>query len=212
MTKYFRTISPGAKIAKEIKMSNDVTEKLNKEEEIELLRIVREAIAAHFRGSPPPEPIVESLRIKESRGAFVTIHDKGHNLRGCIGNFMPNKPLYKTVRDMAIQAAFHDPRFTPLKEAELKDIQIEISVLSPLKEITDINEIEVGKHGIYIIKGHCCGTLLPQVAVECGWDRITFLRHTCMKAGLPPDGWKKDARILTYSAQIFSESEEPQEE
>lgn len=187
-------------------------EELTIEEQNELLRLARAAIAVHFKGSPPPEPTIESERLKESRGTFVTLHDKGHELRGCIGNFMPNKPLYKTVREMALQAAFHDPRFYPLKEYELKDIHIEISVLSPLKEIDNVDEIEVGKHGIYIIKGHCCGTLLPQVAVECCWDRRTFLEHTCMKAGLPPDGWKRDARILTYSAQIFSETREPQEE
>jgi len=109
-------------------------------------------------------------------------------------------------RELAVQAAFHDPRFSPLEEEELKDIHIEISVLSPLKEIKDVGEIEVGKHGIYITNGFHCGTLLPQVAVECCWDRRTFLEHTCMKAGLPPDGWKRDARILTYSAQVFSET------
>ncbi|MEK7851492.1 MAG: AmmeMemoRadiSam system protein A, partial [Deltaproteobacteria bacterium] len=111
-----------------------------------------------------------------------------------------------TIREMAVQAAFHDPRFSPLEELELKDIHIEISVLSPLKEIKDVGEIEVGKHGIYIIKGFHCGTLLPQVATECGWDNRAFLEHTCMKAGLSPDGWKKGARILTYSAQVFSET------
>lgn len=181
-------------------------EELTIEEQNELLRIAREAISAYFKGHLPPEPIMQSQRLNENRGAFVTLHDKNHCLRGCIGSFMAEKPLYMTIREMAVQAAFHDPRFSPLEELELKDIHIEISVLSPLKEIKDVGEIEVGKHGIYIIKGFHCGTLLPQVATECGWDNRTFLEHTCMKAGLPPDGWKKGARILTYSAQVFSET------
>lgn len=181
-------------------------EELTKEEQKELLRMAREAISAHFRGVQPPEPLMESDRLKENRRAFVTLHDKEGCLRGCIGTFTADRPLYMTVRDMAVQAAFHDPRFFPLEEGELKDIQIEISVLSPLKEIKDVDEIEVGRHGLYIIKGFYTGTLLPQVAVEYGWDRMQFLEHTCIKAGLPPDGWKRGARILTYTAQVFSET------
>ena len=178
-------------------------EELTIEEQNEVLRIARTAISAHFEGAQPPVLSIESSRLKENRGAFVTLHDINNCLRGCIGTFMANKPLYKTIREMAVQAAFHDPRFSPLEEDELKDIHIEISVLSPLREIGNVDEIEVGKHGIYIIKGIHCGTLLPQVAVEYRWDRNTFLEHTCMKAGLPPDEWKKDATILTYSAQVF---------
>lgn len=181
-------------------------EELTLEEQKELLRIAREAISANFKGAQPPETSIESARLKESRGAFVTLHNKDGSLRGCIGSFMADKPLYKTVKEMSIQAAFHDPRFLPLEEEELNEIHIEISVLSPLKEVKDVDEIEVGRHGLYIIKGMHCGTLLPQVATEYCWDRNTFLEHTCMKAGLPPDGWKKDARILTYSAQVFSET------
>lgn len=183
-------------------------EELTIEEQNELLRIAREAISAYFKGSPPSEPLMKNERLIESRGAFVTLHDKNHCLRGCIGTFMADKPLYKTIREMALQAAFHDPRFSSLEERELKSLHIEISVLSPMKEIKDADEIEVGKHGLYIIKGIRCGTLLPQVAVECCWDRRQFLEHTCMKAGLPPDGWKNDATILTYSAQVFSETAE----
>lgn len=181
-------------------------EQLTREEQNELLRIGREAIAAHCMNLPLPETAIASARLKENRGAFVTLHDKSKCLRGCIGTFMANKPLYETIREMAVQAAFHDPRFLPLEEEELKEIHIEISVLSPLKEVKDVDEIEVGRHGIYIIKGMHCGTLLPQVAIEYSWDRNTFLEHTCMKAGLPPDGWKKDATILIYSAQVFSET------
>ena len=181
-------------------------EELTIEEQKELLRIAREAISANFKGAQPPELSIESARLKESRGAFITLHNKDGSLRGCIGSFMTDKPLYKTVREMSLQAAFHDPRFLPLEEEEPNEIHIEISVLSPLKEVKDVDEIEVGRHGLYIIKGMHCGTLLPQVAAEYCWDRNTFLEHTWMKAGLPPDGWKKDATILTYSAQVFSET------
>jgi AmmeMemoRadiSam system protein A len=105
---------------------------------------------------------------------------------------------------MAEAAAFKDPRFTPVKEKELPELDIEISVLTPLKKITDVNEIQVGKHGIYIVKGMWAGLLLPQVATEYGWDRQTFLEHTCQKAGLPSNVWKeKDTEIYIFSADIF---------
>jgi len=105
---------------------------------------------------------------------------------------------------MAIQAAFHDPRFNALTKEEYDDIEIEISVLSPLKKIDSIDEIQVGTHGIYIEKGFYSGLLLPQVATEYGWDRKTFLEHTCYKAGLPKDAYKeKDTNIYIFSADIF---------
>lgn len=183
-----------------------VEAELGREERKELLNIAREAIYSHFRGSPPRDFSLKSGGLEAYRGAFVTLHDRYGRLRGCIGTFIAEKPLYKTVRDMAVQSAFHDPRFFPLKESELGETDIEISVLSPLREIRKTDEIEIGKHGIYIIKGRHCGTLLPQVAVEHGWDANTFLEQTCIKAGLPQDGWKEDAVILTYSAQVFSET------
>jgi AmmeMemoRadiSam system protein A len=105
---------------------------------------------------------------------------------------------------MAEAAAFRDPRFTPVTEKELSDLDIEISVLTPLKKITDVREIEIGKHGIYIKKGWLSGLLLPQVATEYGWDGETFLENTCMKAGLPTTAWQdKDTEIYIFSADIF---------
>ena len=187
---------------------DNMEEEVTIEEQKELLRIARAAIAANFKGTQPPDPVIDGPRLKESRGAFVTLHDKDGSLRGCIGSFMAEKPLYKTVREMSLQAAFHDPRFLPLDEEELKEIHIEISVLSPLREVKDVDEIQVGRHGLYIIKGIHCGTLLPQVAVEYGWDRETFLEHTCMKAGLPCNSWKSGVGIFIYSAQVFSEESE----
>jgi AmmeMemoRadiSam system protein A len=125
-------------------------------------------------------------------------------LRGCIGHIRADHPLHATIKDMAIAAAFEDPRFSPLSRKEFDKIDIEISVLTPFKRITDINAIEVGKHGIYIVKGFYSGLLLPQVATEYGWDRVAFLEHTCNKAGLPKDAWKeKDTEIYLFSADVF---------
>ena len=136
-------------------------------------------------------------------GAFVTLH-KGGALRGCIGTITGSDPLLETVRRMAASSAFHDPRFPSLKADELPDIEIEISVLSPLRKIESVNEIEIGKDGLYIKKGGSSGLLLPQVAIEQNWDLDTFLTHTCYKAGLSGTCWKnKNAEIFTFTADIF---------
>ena len=106
---------------------------------------------------------------------------------------------------MAVSAATRDPRFYPMKPADLADFSLEISVLSPLHQIQSVEEIKVGTHGIYLIKGHAHGVLLPQVATEYGWDRETFLRHTCLKAGLPETAWQKDCELFIFSADVFGE-------
>lgn len=168
-----------------------------------LRHIAKTVIQSKARGKPAPEFTVDSPILKEKRGAFVTIN-KGGQLRGCIGYIQPYKPLYQTIEEMAIQAAFHDPRFGPVTEKELPDLEVEISVLTPMKRIKAVEEIEVGKHGILIERGFHSGLLLPQVATEYGWDRKTFLGHTCLKAGLPQDAWKgKDTVISIFSADIF---------
>ncbi len=168
-----------------------------------LLHIAKTVIQSKVRGKPVPEFTVDSPVLKEKRGAFVTIN-KGGQLRGCIGYIQPYKPLYQTIEEMAVQAAFHDPRFDPVTEREVPDLEIEISVLTPLKRIKDVEEIEVGKHGILIERGFHSGLLLPQVATEHGWDRKTFLEHTCLKAGLPQDACKdEDTVISIFSADIF---------
>jgi len=174
------------------------------EEEKRLLHhIARRAIEDVARGKPVPGFKVESGALMEKRGAFVTLKKRGQ-LRGCIGYVEGIKPLHKAVVEMAIAAAFHDPRFTPVTEAELPDLEIEISVLTPLKQIRDVEEIEVGKHGIIIKKGSYSGLLLPQVATEYGWDRKTFLERTCRKAGLSKDAWKdENTRIYVFSAEVF---------
>jgi len=176
---------------------------LNEEEKKTLHEIAHTVIWNKASGKEVPEFNITSERLKELRGAFVTITKKG-SLRGCIGHIRGVKPLYKSVEEMAAAAAFQDPRFPPVTKKELKDLAIEISVLTPFKQITDVKEIEVGKHGIYMERGFYSGLLLPQVATEYGWDRDTFLEHTCRKAGLPHDAWKeKDIKIYIFSADIF---------
>jgi AmmeMemoRadiSam system protein B/AmmeMemoRadiSam system protein A len=176
---------------------------LSDEEKKTLHEIAHTVIWNKASGKEVPKFQVKSEKLNELRGAFVTITKKG-SLRGCIGHIKGVKPLYKSVEEMAAAAAFQDPRFPPVTKKELKDLDIEISVLTPFEQITDVSKIEVGKHGLYIERGFYSGLLLPQVATEYGWDRDTFLEHTCRKAGLPPDAWKeKDIKIYIFSADIF---------
>ncbi len=143
--------------------------------------------------------------IEQDRGAFVTLKEHG-NLRGCIGYIAPMKPLYLTVRDVAAAAALEDPRFRPVELRELNEIEYEVSVLSPLRRVTDINQIKVGEHGLVMRKGNREGLLLPQVPVEQHWGRTTFLEETCVKAGLPPNAWKdEDTDIFMFTALVFGE-------
>ncbi len=142
--------------------------------------------------------------LQEKRGAFVTLTIDG-DLRGCIGYIMAVKPLYETIAEMAVQAAFHDPRFPPLTEPEFGQIDIEISVLTPMIKVDNPDkDIVVGRDGLLLVKGHFSGLLLPQVPVEHNWDRKIFLDQTCLKAGLPPGSWKDpDTEIFRFQADIF---------
>jgi len=170
-----------------------------------LLGIVRKIIEARLEGKSIPELHLGSEVLKEKKGAFVTLKKDDH-LRGCIGRIEARKPLYKTVGEMALAAAFDDPRFPPLKPDEWKNMAVEISVLSPLEEVKDIDEIEIGIHGLYITKGFHSGLLLPQVASEYRWDRLTFLQETCHKAGLHRDAWRdKDTKVYIFSAEVIGE-------
>ncbi|MEE4310609.1 MAG: AmmeMemoRadiSam system protein B [candidate division KSB1 bacterium] len=178
---------------------------LNEEDKKTLLKIAREAIEHGVEYKSPPQLKPKSQILKEKRGAFVTLNKDGM-LRGCIGYIVATKPLGETVQEMAAAAAFRDPRFSPVRKEEVGDLEIEISVLTPLKQIRDIQEIEVGVHGLMIEKGGRSGLLLPQVAVDYKWDKMTFLEHTCKKAGLSADSWKSpDAVIKIFSAEIFHE-------
>ncbi|RKY86111.1 AMMECR1 domain-containing protein [candidate division KSB1 bacterium] len=171
----------------------------------DLIEIAKTSIEKSVKGEKLPDFKFDEPVMNEKRGAFVTIKKSG-KLRGCIGYVLPLFPLYETVLKAAKAAALEDPRFPSVSKNELKDLKIEISVLTPMKEIEDVNEIEVGKHGIMIKKGPYQGLLLPQVATEYNWDRKTFLEHTCLKAGLDMNAWRdKDTTILIFSAEVFEE-------
>ncbi len=177
---------------------------LTSEEKVHLLKIARDVVETCCRGGKPPKTEVDSPTLNEPRGAFVTLHKNG-KLRGCIGHIRAQKPLIETIVEMAEAAAFQDPRFPPVTSEELGQLKYEISVLTPLRRIKDVEEIQVGIHGIYMKRGDSSGLLLPQVATEWGWDRTTFLEHTCTKAGLPENAWKdKKTEIYIFSADVFS--------
>lgn len=173
-------------------------------EKTELLALARATIVARVNGQPLPEVARPTKGMESLSGCFVTIKQHGQ-LRGCIGSFVSERPLWQTVQEMAVSAATRDPRFYPMRPADLVDFSLEISVLSPLRHVQSVDAIQVGIHGIYLIKGAAHGVLLPQVATEYGWDRETFLRHTCLKAGLPENAWQKDCEIYLFSAEVFGE-------
>jgi AmmeMemoRadiSam system protein A len=177
---------------------------LTKKEQKDLLKIARATIAGYVASGKIPVTEPSSAGLQALNGCFVTIKQRGQ-LRGCIGNFVSEKPLYQLVQEMAVSAATHDPRFYPMKEQDLADFDLEISVLSPLEKIETVEEIVVGRHGLFIVKKSYRGVLLPQVATEYGWDREMFLKHTCLKAGLPENAWEKDCEIYIFSAQVFGE-------
>ena len=178
---------------------------LNAHEKQVLLAIARQAIILGVQSGQEYVEPREEKTLNQRNGCFVTIKQNGQ-LRGCIGNFQSELPLFKEVAQMAQASAAKDPRFYPLKEEDLDNFNLEISVLSPLQKAENIEDIEVGKHGIYIEKSFYRGVLLPQVATEHKWDRQTFLKQTCIKAGLSTDAWEADdADIYIFSAQVFGE-------
>ncbi|HBA72642.1 MAG: AMMECR1 domain-containing protein [Geobacteraceae bacterium GWC2_55_20] len=181
-----------------------MAELLTKSEQKQLLKIARDAVVEYVTCGNVPVIETASAGLNLQSGCFVTIKQKGQ-LRGCIGNFISDQPLYKLVQEMAVSAATRDPRFYPMKSHDLNDFEIDISVLSPLERISSVDQIHVGTHGIYIVKGSYRGVLLPQVATEYGWNRDQFLRHTCIKAGLPEDAWSGDCDIYIFSALVFGE-------
>ncbi len=170
-----------------------------------LFQVARDSIKAHLKGEGSVLPQVASPILNQPSGVFVTLHRHGC-LRGCIGYLDARKPLLAAVQEMAVAAAFGDPRFPPLREDELADLDLEISILSPMHQIKNIDEIQVGRDGIYLERGGCRGLLLPQVATEYSWDRLTFLKQTCNKACLPQNAWEDPAtRIFIFSATILHE-------
>ena len=182
-----------------------MAELLTKKEQRDLLKIARATIVSYVTTATIPAVETASRGLNLESGCFVTIK-QGGQLRGCIGNFVSDKPLFRLVQEMAVSAATRDPRFYPMKQQDLAAFELEISVLSPLELISSLDEIRVGTHGIYLVKNGSRGVLLPQVATEYGWDRDTFLKHTCLKAGLPENAWQKDCEIYIFSALVFGES------
>lgn len=172
-----------------------------------LLWLARQALDECVRHDRLAEMEETSAALGEKCGAFVSLH-KGSRLRGCIGYVEAVKPLYQTVRECARAAALHDPRFDPVSSEELPLLRVEISILSPLFEISP-EQIEVGKHGLLISRGVQRGLLLPQVAVEWKWDRERLLEETSTKAGLASDAWRHGAKIQGFTAQVFAEKSEP---
>ena len=171
-----------------------------------LLQTARTSVRAYLSGETANEAEISNGVLTESYGIFVSIHKNGE-LRGCIGNVHPSVPLYRSAAEYAIAAAVSDPRFVPMTPDELPAADFEISVLSLMEPVEDITEIEIGLHGLMITKQAARGLLLPQVATEHQWNRVRFLRETCIKAGLNPDDWKSGATIHRFAAFVFGESQ-----
>ena len=176
---------------------------LTEEEKGKLLEIARKTISEYVRNKKVPDFKIEDETLKTNCGAFVTLK-KEKALRGCIGHIIGDKPLFLIVRDMAIAAATQDYRFPPVTPSEIDDLEIEISVLTPMQKVDNVDEIKVGRDGLMIKRGYMSGLLLPQVPVEQRWDKATFLEHLCNKAGLPAGAWKS-SELWKFQAIVFSE-------
>jgi len=189
----------------DIDMSDNGGALISRASKRELFSLVRKRILEFASTGKISLEKVTNSELDAELGMFVTLHTKQGALRGCIGCFVSDDPLWKTVQTMAISSAFKDPRFAPVRENELSDLTVEISLLSPMKKIDSIDQIQLGVHGIYIKKGRKGGTFLPQVATDTGWNLEEFLGHCAQdKAGIGWDGWK-EAEIFTYTAEVFSE-------
>ncbi|MFH0855046.1 MAG: AmmeMemoRadiSam system protein B [Candidatus Omnitrophota bacterium] len=180
----------------------------NKGQRKRLLEIARAAIEAYLKNGKVLEITETDPALAKTTGAFVTLNEHG-DLRGCIGSLLGTEPLYLTVRDMAVEAATGDSRFNPVKLPDLKNIEIEVSVLSPMQKIDDPGLIKLGVHGVLVRQGYKSGVFLPQVATETGWSKDDFMSNLCVhKAGLAPDAWKdRSTEIYIFTAEVFSEKE-----
>lgn len=178
---------------------------LSQEQRNQLLRIARESIEAAVHGRRHAiELAAYDDELNRPSGAFVSLHTREGDLRGCIGSIHPVAPLCEAVSSSAVSAATRDPRFHPVHRDEVGLLHIEISVMSAIVRVGSIEEITVGRDGLIVTRGGRAGLLLPQVATEYGWDRETFLRQTCNKAGLSHDAWlSADCRIERFSAEVF---------
>jgi hypothetical protein len=178
--------------------------RLSPDERRQVLAEARLAVADALAGRPPRRVEAQGV-LGLLAGVFVSFHCSG-DLRGCIGHPEGDQPLATVVPTCAVAAATEDPRFERITPEELDACVIEVSVLGPITPVADPAEIIVGRHGLIAEQGWHRGLLLPQVAVEHRWDRETFLARTCGKAGLPPDAWKRGARILKFEAEVFDDA------
>ena len=204
--------TPSEKVQETVQATALVATEFSQEQRRTLLSIAHEAILCTlerrpFAGGPPFSP-----ELLEPRGVFTTLYlrhelaDHARELRGCVGYAMPVIALYRAVAETARAAAFEDSRFLPVSKEEAPKLEVSLSVLSRLFRIFP-EAAEVGRHGLFIFQDTRRGVLLPQVPVEQGWDRETFLEQTCRKAGLPLDAWRKDATIQAFTAEVFSDAD-----
>jgi hypothetical protein len=170
----------------------------------ELLALARATIAGYLETDSLPDYETDDPLLVRRSGAFVTLKERGE-LRGCIGHTRADLPLYQVVQQVAVSAATADPRFPPLTAEGLRDVSVEISVLSPFRRVTDVEQIRVGEHGLMIYKDNRRGLLLPQVPVEQGWDRTEYLDNLCLKAGLVAGCWQERATLYAFTAIVFGE-------
>ena len=185
--------------------ANSERNEFSREERQLLLKLAHEAILArleHRELSLNPVP----PHLAEPRGAFTTLYFRSE-LRGCVGHVYPIDSLYRTVAETARAAAFEDARFWPITLDEAAELEISLSVLSPLRTVQP-GQVEVGRHGLLVSLHQHRGLLLPQVPIEHGWDRITFLEQTCYKAGLPPEAWQTGAQIEVFTAEVFGDRDD----
>lgn len=170
-----------------------------------LLELARRALTAGVQKREPVHDFPDDNNLRQPGGAFVTLHRRGR-LRGCVGQLPSKDPLVEVVAHCAKSAALEDPRFRPVPAEELAEIEIELSVLSPLEDVT-LEHIAPGRHGLVVSRGGRRGVLLPQVATEFNWQATRFLEETCLKAGLEREAWKDpQTRVQAFTAEVFSEA------
>jgi AmmeMemoRadiSam system protein A len=176
---------------------------LTPQQRAELLRVARESVSA-ATGQRPYAPTSDDPVLRQPGAAFVTLKKRGQ-LRGCIGMLEAREPLIECVANMARAAALEDYRFPQVEPAEVPELSIDISILSPAQRVKDVSEIQVGVHGLIVEDGPRRGLLLPQVAQEYGWTREEFLDQCCLKAGLPKGQWRKGAQVYSFCAEVFGD-------
>jgi AmmeMemoRadiSam system protein A len=190
-------------------LPNGALPDLDAQDRRRLLEIARQAVTLAVRQQRSPQLTDPGGRLSRPAAVFVTLH-KHRGLRGCIGHVTALEPLYRAVADAAVSAALQDPRFPPVRDDELGDLEIEISVLSPMVSVDPAGaekRIEIGRDGLLVSRGRRRGLLLPQVAAEYGWTAREFLEETCLKAGLPRDAWSSGAVVEMFSAVVFGEKQ-----